>query len=155
LLRILSVRTGLRLLSASPKNHAAGPGNTRAGGVVPSLPRPPCTAPLPSSTRTSLDTQYAKPRAQQIQDAFEERLKDNTITPVPDQAAFRIDFPSWLQTLTERERRIIRAMLRNELTKNLSRKFQVSPARISQLRREFELGWNRFVADAEQTMAMA
>ena len=61
-----------------------------------------------------------------------------------DQAAFRIDFPAWLGTLTGRERRLIRAMARNERTKDLSRQFEVSPARISQLRRAFHLDWLHF-----------
>jgi len=108
---------------------------------------------LPSSTRTSLDGLYAKPHGQQMHDAFEERLQDNTITPVPDQAAFRIDFPNWLRTLTKRERRIIRAMLRNEHTKDVSRQFAVSPGRISQLRREFERGWKRYTGDVDEQVA--
>jgi hypothetical protein len=36
--------------------------------------------------------------------AYEERLKDDSRTPVPDQVAFRVDWPAFLQTLTERER---------------------------------------------------
>src|SRR5262249_8132301 len=34
----------------------------------------------------------------------EEALHDNRQSPVPDQAAFRIDFPEWLATLTDRDR---------------------------------------------------
>jgi len=110
---------------------------------------------LPSSTRTDHEALYAKPRGQQIQDAFEQRLQDNTVTPVPDQAAFRIDFPSWLRTLTSRERRIVRAMIGNEQTKDLGRQFAVSPGRISQLRRQFERGWSRFSGENEQSTALA
>src|SRR5208282_4950435 len=69
----------------------------------------------------------------------------DTRTPVPEQAAFRIDFPEWLSTLTARERRIIAEMARNERTKDLSRRFQLSPGRISQLRREFHDAWRQFV----------
>jgi hypothetical protein len=50
---------------------------------------------LPISTQSSHDRLYAAPLGQALQDAFEERLRDNTLTPVPDQAAFRIDFPAW------------------------------------------------------------
>jgi hypothetical protein len=110
---------------------------------------------LPSSTRTDYEAMYAKPRGQQIQDAFEQRLQDNTVTPVPDQAAFRIDFPRWLSSLTARERRIVRAMIGNEHTKDLSRQFAVSPGRISQLRRQFEQGWSRFSGESEQATALA
>jgi hypothetical protein len=54
---------------------------------------------------------------QRLHDALEERLAENTVTPVPEQAAFRIDFRAWLKTLAPRERRIIRAMILNERTK--------------------------------------
>jgi hypothetical protein len=99
---------------------------------------------LPSSPRMNHETLYGLPHGQQGQDAFEERLQDNTITPVPDQVQFRLDFPAWMKTLTGRERRIIRAMARNEQTKDLSREFDLSPGRISQLRQEFRQDWNRF-----------
>jgi hypothetical protein len=102
---------------------------------------------LPSPTATAHGDRYATPQGQQHLDAFEERLRDNAITPVPDQVQFRIDFPNWLQTLTGRERRLIREMARGERTKDLSRHFEVSPARISQLRREFQEGWRRFCGD--------
>jgi hypothetical protein len=110
---------------------------------------------LPCSTQTNFETLFATPHGQQIQDAFEERLHDNMVTPIPDQAAFRIDFRAWLRTLTSRERRILRAMIGNEKTKDLSRQFQVSGGRISQIRREFERGWHEFVGDAEPPTAMA
>ncbi len=74
-----------------------------------------------------------------------EALTDNTVTPVDEQVAFRIDFPAWLGTLTPRERRIVKAMLRNERTKDLSKEFQLSEGRISQLRGEFLTGWKGFV----------
>jgi hypothetical protein len=99
---------------------------------------------LPTSTRNPHEQLYATPHSQALLDAFEERLRDNTQTPVADQVAFRIDFPAWLQTLTGRERRLVRAMACNERTKNLSKQFALSPGRISQLRREFRDSWRRF-----------
>src|SRR5262245_56107656 len=99
---------------------------------------------LPSSTRSPNEQLYAEPHGQAMQDAFEERLRDNTVTPPPDAAAFRIDFPAWLRTLTGRERRLIRAMAQGERTKDLSQEFEVSPGRISQLRRAFRDGWLRY-----------
>jgi hypothetical protein len=102
---------------------------------------------LPASVAAVHERRHARPRGQQEQDAFEERLQDNTVTPVPDQVAFRLDFPSWLRTLTARERRLIRRMMRNERTRDLAREFQVSEGRISQLRRQFQSGWTGFCAD--------
>jgi hypothetical protein len=102
---------------------------------------------LPASTASAHETLHGTVLGQRQQDVFEERLRDNTVTPVPDQVCFRIDFPAWLATLTARERRIIRAMARNERTSDLSRQFEVSPSRISQLRAEFHADWERFCAD--------
>jgi hypothetical protein len=100
--------------------------------------------PLPASTRSPHEHLYATPDGQALLDAYEERLRDNTLTPVPDQAVFRIDFPNWLRTLTGRERRMVRAMARNERTQDLSRQFELSPGRISQLRRVLRDDWLRY-----------
>src|SRR5262245_39030469 len=42
---------------------------------------------LPTSTRSPQEQLYASPLGQQAQDAFEERLRDNTQTPVPEQVS--------------------------------------------------------------------
>lgn len=99
---------------------------------------------LPSSTTTSHEYLYGTVYGQRKLDEFEERLQCNAVTPPDEQAMFRIDFKDWLKTLTPRERRIIKAMARNERTKDLARQFEVSAARISQLRREFMEGWRRY-----------
>jgi hypothetical protein len=106
--------------------------------------------PLPVSPRTSYDQLYAIPNGQELHDAFEERLRDNTTTPIPDQVQFRIDWPAWLETLSGRERRMIRVMAKNESTKDLARQFDLSPARISQKRSEFREEWMRFCEGTDQ-----
>jgi hypothetical protein len=110
---------------------------------------------LPAAVRNSHESLYGDVTRQRQQDAFEERLQANAVTPVADQVAFRIDFPAWLNTRTARERRIIRAMLRDERTKDIARQFGVSPGRVSQLRREFERGWERFCGDGEPAAGVA
>jgi hypothetical protein len=77
-------------------------------------------------------------------DAFEERLRDNTQSPVPDQAAFRIDFPVWLSQLGARNRDIATDMAQDQRTGELAAKHGTTPGRISQLRREFHTDWQRF-----------
>ena len=99
---------------------------------------------LPPSTRTSYDSIHTPPTGQRSRDEWEERLTDNTVTPPDEQAMFRIDFADWLQSMTARERRIVKAMACNERTKDLSRMFELSAGRISQMRREFRDGWERF-----------
>jgi hypothetical protein len=105
---------------------------------------------LPSSTVTSHEERFGTVNGQRKQDAFEERLRDNTLTPVPEQVAFRIDFPAWLTTLTDRERRIVREMANSERTLDISQRFEVSPARISQLRRELHDDWQKFCGERDQ-----
>jgi hypothetical protein len=104
---------------------------------------------LPAATRVAHENLYGEPQRQRQQDAYEERLKDNLVTPIPDQVQFRIDFPAWLATLTPRERRLIRAMALNERTSDLSKEFELSPGRISQLRREFQQSWRRYIGEGE------
>src|SRR5262249_22790872 len=78
---------------------------------------------LPASTGSPHEDLYADPHGQALLDAFEERLRDNTLTPIPDQAAFRIDFPLWSCTRSERDRRVIDALMAGGRTKDVSRKF--------------------------------
>jgi hypothetical protein len=137
-----AVRCGRRACGQERSNDVLNPvAQRRHNFVVQSI----------SPTRQSLDAT----RGHWLEDVIAERLVDNTITPPPEQAAFRIDFPRWMKTLSVRERRILRAMSRNEKTKDLSRKFEVSAGRISQIRREFHDGWSRFVGDLDERTVAA
>jgi hypothetical protein len=75
-------------------------------------------------------------------------LKDNTQTPPPDQAAFRIDFPLWLNSLQERKRLLAEDLMLGEHTQDAAVKHNVSQARVSQVRRELLLSWRRFHGEA-------
>jgi hypothetical protein len=101
---------------------------------------------LDSSTRSSLERLYAAPHGQELQDAFEERLCDNTRTEVPEQVGFRIDFPAWVTSRAERDRRIVGDLMAGERTLDVARKYGLSPGRVSQLRSEFHEDWLRFTA---------
>ena len=109
---------------------------------------------LPSSTAAS-HQRLGTIHGQRHVDAYEDRLKDNTLTPVPEQAAFRVDWPTWLATRTARDREIIQEMGKNERTQDLASKFGVSPARISQLRRDYHQDWCGFCEDAPSETPMA
>jgi hypothetical protein len=102
---------------------------------------------LPASTATPHEERYTVGAGQRRQDAYEERLRDNTVTPVVEQVCFRLDFPRWLRTLTARERRLVRAMAQGERTLDLGRRFGLSAARVSQLRRELHNDWRHFLGD--------
>jgi hypothetical protein len=102
---------------------------------------------LPASTATSFEIRQGAVQGQRRQDAYEERLRDNMVTPPPDAAAFRIDLRDWLATRSERDRRIIDDMARGERTNDLARIHRLSPGRISQLRRQLHDDWLQFLGD--------
>jgi hypothetical protein len=66
---------------------------------------------------------------------------------VPDQVIFRIDFPVWRGTRSERDRRVIDELMAGGRTKDVSRMFGLSPGRVSQLRRDFLEDWRRFTEE--------
>jgi RNA polymerase sigma factor (sigma-70 family) len=63
---------------------------------------------------------------------------------IPDQVAMRIDFPSWMKTLTRRDRAIAKDLALGNSTREVARKYGVSPGRISQMRRELHDSWHDF-----------
>jgi len=73
--------------------------------------------------------------------------------PVPDLAAFRIDFGKWLQMFTHRDRGIIFALASGETTMVVAERFGLSDGRVSQLRRKFEKLWRTFQGEAEEAAA--
>ena len=75
---------------------------------------------------------------------LEDALADNTVTPVDEQVAFRLDFPQWLSTYSNRDRSIALDMMAGERTLDLADKYALSPGRISQMRMQFHDAWIRF-----------
>jgi hypothetical protein len=78
---------------------------------------------------------------------LEEALHDNTLSPVADQVTFRLDFPAWLARLTERDHAIVENLMVGERTLDVAGKYGLSPARISQKRREFCNDWQNFCGE--------
>jgi hypothetical protein len=77
-------------------------------------------------------------------DEWREAVADNTQTDPSDAAAFRIDFPAWLTTFSERNRGIVHDLMLGHRTDQTARKFGISPARVAQLRAESFQSWQRF-----------
>jgi DNA-directed RNA polymerase specialized sigma24 family protein len=75
---------------------------------------------------------------------WREALVDNTQTPPPDAAAFRLDFPQWLAEWAQRDRDIIEQLMLGERTSRLARKLGTSEGRVSQLRRKYQESWQHF-----------
>lgn len=137
-----AVNSGRRLVGTNKTNDVMCPKTQKRQGFR--------VESLSGSAQVSHDRLCGDPHGQEAQDAWEERLKDNTLSPVPDQAAFRIDFPNWHRTRCYRDRQIIDCMLLDHRTQELSRIFGISPGRISQLRREYHDDWQWFQGEHQQ-----
>lgn len=74
---------------------------------------------------------------------LENALVDNRQTPPPEQAAFRIDFPDWLRSHQQRDRRVIEDLMAGEPARDIAQKHGLTSARVSQLRRRFKKSWER------------
>lgn len=61
-----------------------------------------------------------------------------------DTAAARVDFAEWFRGLAANKRRIAWRLARGETTGEVAQRYGVSPARISQLRRELHVAWRQF-----------
>jgi hypothetical protein len=108
---------------------------------------------LPVSPRTSWETRSAGARGQPKQAAWEEGLRDNTRTPVPDQVAFRLDFPAFLRTLSGRDRRLARFLARGRSGTEAAALFQLSPGRVTQLRQRWQRAWRVFKGETLEGQA--
>jgi hypothetical protein len=73
-----------------------------------------------------------------------EALTDNRQTPVPDQVAFRLDFPAWLGVLKRRDQKLVKFLAVGNTPAEAAQQFRVSQARVSQLRAELRVGWQAF-----------
>jgi hypothetical protein len=82
---------------------------------------------------------------------LDEALHDNTRTPPDEQCAFRIDFPAWRATHSERDRRVLDDLMLGERTLEVAGKYGLSPGRVSQLRREFLLDWRCYLSEPPVT----
>ena len=76
--------------------------------------------------------------------AWREVIVEDPQTPVPDQVAFRIDFPEWLSQLSRRDRRIAESLAQGQTTSAVARRFRLSRGRVSQIRRELHDSWQTF-----------
>jgi hypothetical protein len=70
-------------------------------------------------------------------------VEDKRATPA-EVAASRIDFAAWLRSLSSRRRRIAKILATGESTNAVAKQFGISPARVSQIRRDLYQIWQRF-----------
>jgi hypothetical protein len=76
-------------------------------------------------------------------------VEDKRATPA-DIAACRIDFANWLRLLPTLRRKIALALASGETTSAAAKKFDVTPARISQLRQWLKGSWESFQGGAAE-----
>lgn len=81
---------------------------------------------------------------------WDEALTDNTQSDVVDQVCFRLDFPRWRRSHTERDRRVIDDLIIGSRTQEVARRFGLTESRISQLRRAFADDWKQFCGDGAE-----
>lgn len=65
-------------------------------------------------------------------------------------AAARIDVGDWLRMLPRTKRSVARMLARGESTSAVARKFNLSPGRVSQLRKELEHSWQVFQGEHQR-----
>lgn len=76
-------------------------------------------------------------------------VEDRRATPA-DMAIARVDVAAWLRSLSRRNRQIAQVLAMGETTGNVARQFNLSPSRVSQLRRHLEASWGQFQGDRQQ-----
>lgn len=94
-----------------------------------------------SSSQRSAKRRVSKRHGVALDNAVEDRLADDTHSPIPDQAAFRIDWPAFCESLPERDRRMIEFLALDHSGRETSAKFGVSAARVTQLRQQWRRQW--------------
>lgn len=75
---------------------------------------------------------------------YEDHVIDNTRTPVPEQAAFRVDWPLFLNTLSLRDRSIAAFLAVGHQATEAAKEFKLSLPRISQVRKDWQRRWSEF-----------
>jgi len=76
---------------------------------------------------------------------WDELLSDDSITPVLDQVAFRLDWPAFLSSLSWRHRQILDALAIGHSAKWVAHRFNLSQPRITQLRQQWRRQWLAFI----------
>jgi hypothetical protein len=92
-------------------------------------------------------------RSGDCNDRWKEVLIADRKVPVPDLAAFRVDFDQWFQARCRRDRSIISALIAGEHPSAVADRFSITRGRVSQLRRRFERDWLAFQGEGVTNQA--
>ncbi len=86
---------------------------------------------------------------EQTQDWHQTLVEDRRATPA-DIAAARIDVAAWLRSLPRRNRQVAKMLALGNTPSEAARRFGVSRARVSQLRRELQASWQAFQGEVRR-----
>lgn len=91
-------------------------------------------------------------RQQMLQEEsrWHDLLADDSVTPIPDQVGFKIDWTEFLNKQSPRHRRIIHLLSMGHAAKSVARMFKLSPGRVTQLRKEWRRQWQAFLGEANE-----
>jgi hypothetical protein len=89
----------------------------------------------------------------QDEQSWEEAIVEDPHTPVFDQVWFRIDFPQWLGRLPPRDRHAAESLAVGNTTSEVAKQLNLSPGRVSQLRRELHRSWLEFHGEDGASLA--
>ncbi len=90
-------------------------------------------------------------RFSQVEGFWRESLVEDRRTGPAETAAMRIDFAEWLRQLPERKRQIAEALGSGDTTGAVAERFNISPGRVSQMRRELHESWITFHGEDRDT----
>ena len=79
-----------------------------------------------------------------IEGRWRESIVEDRRAGPAETAAMRIDFADWLIQLPERRRQIAEALGAGDSARSVAERFSLSPARVSQMRRELRDNWVAF-----------
>jgi hypothetical protein len=88
-------------------------------------------------------------------DEWKEILIEDRKAGPAETAASRIDFAAWLAAMSSLRRKIAQCLATGECTIDAARRFNVTPGRISQLRKEFQSSWSTFHGESQLADAAA
>jgi len=69
-------------------------------------------------------------------------LVDNTRSPVPEQAAFRIDFSTFLAEQPEKKQKVAVLLAQGHRGKDVATMVGITPGRVTQIRQELDCEWS-------------
>ena len=93
-------------------------------------------------------SRFCESRSADVASGWQQAVIADRKVPVPELAAFRIDFSQWLQTCSGRDRSIVTALIAGEQPSEVADRFGISRGRVSQLRRQYEQRWLKFQGEA-------